>query len=511
MLRVVTCDEMRAMDSETINTIGVPSLVLMENAATAIVRVLEDEYPSLPDRRVHVLAGSGNNGGDGFAAARHLLNKGCRVRVYFVGNHLSDECRHNYEVFERLGGEIYRLDTQSLPKLRFSLSLGGIVIDALLGTGFRGSLTGLAADVVETVNASGLPVTAVDVPSGCSADTGAVGGPAIRAVQTVVLGCLKQGLLLYPAAEYVGIRKVVDIGIPRSLEPPSHRFLLTADTVSLPYRVPCGHKGTFGHALVIAGSRQYAGAAALASRACLRSGAGMVTLAVPESIVGRFSPSEVITVPVPDTTLGALGSVSQDTLADLLPGKDALILGCGLGGDQETAACVRSLLQSWSGPLVLDADGINALQNQLDTLESVAPDIRRQWVLTPHPGELGRLVGQPAEDVDRQRVEAAHAFSEAHGVNVVLKGAPTIVAGRQRLFFNTSGNHGMASAGTGDVLSGIIGGLLCQGASGLDAAAAGVFFHGTAGDTAAARGSRRGLTAGDIIQVLPEVLDSEAQ
>ncbi len=506
-MRVVTCDEMRAMDSEAIHTIGIPSLVLMENAGTAIVRVLEDEYSSLTDRRVHVLAGSGNNGGDGFVVARHLLNRGCRVRVYFVGGRLSSECQHNYEVFERLGGEVYRMDSQSVPKLRFSLSLGGIVVDALLGTGFRGQLTGLAADIVETVNASGLPVTAVDVPTGCSADTGAVEGPAIRAVKTVVLGCLKQGLLLYPAAEYVGVRKVVDIGIPRSLEPDSRKYLLTAENTSLPSRAAHGHKGTFGHALVVAGSRRYAGAAALASQACLRSGAGVVTLAVPESIYGRFPPSEVITVPVPDTSLGAFGSVSQDALVSMLSGKDVLILGCGLSGEGETAACVRTLLETWKGPLVLDADGINALQGQLDVLEFAAEDVRQQWVLTPHPGELGRLVGRSAVDIDRQRVEEAAAFSERFGVNVVLKGVPTIVAGQQQLCFNTSGNHGMASAGTGDVLSGIIGGLLCQGASGWDAAAAGVFVHGSAGDEAVEHGGCRGLVAGDIINALPAVLD----
>lgn len=506
-MRIVTAAEMRKLDEEAIHRIGIASLVLMENAGTQVVRLLQDKFGSLRDKRVHILVGPGNNGGDGLVVARHLLNLGARPKVYLThpAEKCSRDCQVNLEVYRRLDGEIVSLTTSQRRNLKFSLSLADIILDALLGTGAQGPLRPELAELVSVVNEVRRPVVAVDVPTGVDATTGEVAGPAVQADFTAALGFLKLGCLFYPGRSFVGDFEVLDIGIPHRLAEDIQRFLLEPeDLAKLPPRPPWGHKGTFGHTLVVAGSQGMAGAAALCAKAVYRGGGGMVTLAVPASIVGRFPPDEVIVKPVPDTPEGTLGSPSIDTLRELLKGKDVLAVGPGLSNRPEVKQIVEYLLRTWTGPAVIDADGLNVLAEEF--VLSVPQEQRRRWVLTPHPGEMGRLVGQSAQAVNARRGTAGQELASRWGATVVLKGAPTVISGLERTYISSAGTSGMGSAGMGDVLTGVIAAFLAQGMEPVEAAALGAYVHGLAGERAAEKGSR-GLTASDCLAAVQAILD----
>lgn len=508
-MRVVTSEEMKTIDRIAIQEKGIPSLSLMENAGSSVVRAIEDRYGSLTAKRILVLVGRGNNGGDGLVAARHLLNKGAQVKVFMLhpANELSPECLKNFEIFKALNGEYHYITERDIHKLKLSIGISDIVIDAILGIGAKGPLKGLYATVVEILNSIDCKVVAIDVPSGVDATTGKVESVAVRADLTVVLGLMKQGLLLLSGLEYVGDWVVADIGIPYSLASTVRRFVTDESLYkAIPTRPRDGHKGTFGHGLVVAGSRTMAGAAYLTSIAMLRAGAGMVTLAVPESIAGLFPPSEIMIVPIPDTRDGCFGRTSIAKILELFPGKDALVLGPGLARIDEITEVVLELLLNWKGPLVLDADGINAISGQEDLILAINEEQRKNWILTPHPGEMSRLTGVDLVKIIEDRVSIAYETQKKLQVNVVLKGFPTIVVGPKQLYLNITGNPGMASAGMGDILSGIIGGLLCQKVAPLEAAALGVYVHGKAGDCAKQTKGERALIASDVIDALPAVL-----
>ncbi len=506
---VVTAAEMQTIDQQAIAEIGIPSLVLMENAGAAVVREIEQEFGDLTDKRCVILVGKGNNGGDGLVIARHLLNRDVKVKVFLLAeeDQLSEECRFNLNIFKKLQGEIHLISRTSLSKLKINLALTDLVVDALLGTGFTGALEGILVDVVRLVNNCRSPVVAVDVPSGVNATTGAVGTHAVRAELTVALAFLKSGLLFYPGRDYCGKIKVVDIGIPKHLAINIKRQLTTEELIKyLPPRPAWGHKGTFGRCLVIAGSRAMTGAAFLTSHALLKVGAGLVTLAVPESIQQQFAPSEVIVVPIPDSGSGSFQAVSTDQLVAHLDRKDVLVIGPGLGADPELKQVLKAVLEQWQGPLVLDADGLNHLD--LEWLQTVPEPVRRNWVFTPHPGELGRLLNLSPREINQNRLEVAWNAHKKLGVNLLLKGAPTVTAGGNQIYINSTGNAGMATAGTGDVLTGMIGGLIAQGMSPFLAAAAGAYLHGKAGDYVSRRQGQRGLTASDLLAAIPYVLET---
>jgi len=505
---VVTAKEMQAIDRRAISELGIPSLVLMENAGVAVVKELEREFGELEGKRCLILVGRGNNGGDGLVAARHLLNRGAKVKVFLAAEEreLSPDCKFNLDIFKKIQGEIHVLSQPVLSKLKINLALNDLVIDALLGTGFSGELKGMMPEVIEMVNECRTPVVSVDIPSGVDPTTGAVRGPGVRAALTVVLGWLKTGLVLYPGREYCGKIRVVDIGIPKILAANIKRYLTNEQIMSeLPARPGWGHKGTFGHCLVAAGSKSMTGAAYLTSQALLRAGAGLVTLAVPESIRSQFPPSEVIVVPVPDGGNGYMGTSSIELLLKLMEKKDVLVVGPGLGSAPETESVVRALLENWQGPLVLDADGLNQLKDR-SWLQALPETVRRKWVFTPHPGELSRLMKVPTAEVNANRMEIAWTAYQELGVNMVLKGAPTIIAGDSRMYINSTGNPAMGTAGMGDVLTGIIGGLLAQGMDPFLAAAAGVYAHGKAGDYLSCRFGDRGIIASDMLKVIPMML-----
>ena len=503
-MQVVTGAEMQVLEKKAFAKLGISPLVVMENAGSRIVEVLKGEYGALSGKRIHILTGTGNNGGDGLVVARMLLALGARIKVYLVGNQhkLSRENSANLKILRNLGADFQAVETAQMGKIRFSLGLADLVVDAIFGTGFSGNLEEGLESLIAVVNEIKCPLVSIDCPTGVNATTGEVGAQAVRADVTVNLGFLKVGCVLYPGQAYAGRNVVVDLGFP--LEHEGTRFLLGEEHLRwLPVREVWSHKGTFGHTLVIAGSKMYAGAASLSAQAVLRGGGGMVTLAVPEGIHSRFAPDELIVVPVSQTDAGTIGVPSLQELLELMAGRDVLAIGPGLTRSLEVIQVVQELLRKWDGPCVIDADALVALDP--DFLKNIPADKRSRWILTPHPGEMARLIASDAGQVNAQRLRVAEEFAHSWNLTIVLKGAPTIVAGQKQTYMNSSGNHGMATAGSGDILTGVIASLLSQGMDPLRSAALGVYLHGKAGDQAGQEG-QRGLRASDSLKALQEIL-----
>ena len=505
-MRVLNAEQMREADRRTIQDIGVPSLVLMENAGRQVVAVMEAAFEDLADRRVAILCGRGNNGGDGFVVARTLRQRNVDVSVFLVGRieDIRGDARINLEILGRLGMPVVEIAGEQDWELHASeVTAHEVIVDALFGTGLTAPLSGLIETIVADVNASSAPVISIDLPSGVSADTHEVIGPAIRASLTVTLGAPKLALVLPPARELAGDLAVADIGIPEevleSVEGPDVR-LLTADELRafVPSRSRDAHKGNFGHVLVIAGSRGKTGAAYLAACGALRSGAGLVTVATPQScqpVVAALGP-EYMTAGLSETAEGTVSAFALDEVLRLPA--DVIAVGPGLGGGDAVAAFVAGLVERAQVPLVLDADAINAFAGDAGRL--VARD-GQTIVVTPHPGEIARLLGIPTADVQAHRLDTARALAGTHRLFVVLKGHRTIIATPGgSAFINTTGNPGMATGGTGDVLTGMVAGWLAQLGDPATACSLAVHLHGAAGDLAADDEGEISMTAGDLAQ-----------
>ncbi len=517
MIKVVTAEEMQQLDRRATAEYGIPSLVLMENAGSETTREMLAAFPALLGSRVAILCGRGNNGGDGFVVARHLLDRGVRVETFLFARRedVRGDARVNLEILEKRGAAPTEVrDAGQTVALRDRMASADLVVDALLGTGTHGAAQGILAEAIELVNRAGRPVVAVDIPSGLVADDPVPPGPAIRATLTVTFALPKRCLLLYPAAGYAGTIRVVPIGIPSSLcqDPALLLGLLEAHEVAsaFPRRDPAAHKGTFGHVLVIAGSVGKTGAAALASLAALRVGAGLVTLAIPQSLNDAMEAklTEVMTEPVAETEARSIGQEALDRLLHLAEGKSVVALGPGLGTHPSTQKLVHELLSSLKLPIVLDADGINALAGQPDFLARAGGPV----IVTPHPGELSRLLDLPRDEVLRRRIPLAQDVASRLKVTLVLKVAHTIVASPTRdAVIVPTGNAGMATGGTGDVLTGLIAGLLAQGVAPGLAARAGAYVHGLAGDLAVARLGQEAMLAGDLLVHVPEAIQQVKQ
>ena len=513
-MKLVTAAQMRQLDRQAIEVVGLPSLVLMENAGRATYQVLRQEFPHLQGP-VAVVAGRGNNGGDGFVVARYLANDGFPVTVFLMGarDQVKGDARVNLDILAHLGVEVVEvLDDAGLEANICRVAHCRLIVDALLGTGLTGSVEGLLGRLIDRLNSFSTPVLAVDIPSGLCADTGRPLGVAIKAKVTVTYGWPKIGQVVPPGRDYVGRLWQVDLSIPPALtqelpvelaEPQDLRALL-------PSRAFGSHKGTFGHLVVLAGSEGKTGAAALTAEGALRAGAGLVTVGVPASLndILEVKITEAMTLPLPEAAGGrALGVEALSPLLDFLKDKSAVALGPGLGTLSETQELVRQLVRVLPQPMVIDADGVNALAGRPELVKQ-APGPR---ILTPHPGELARLLGCTPKEIQAARLTWARQAAEASGALIVLKGAQTVVADPQgRLSINPTGNPALASGGTGDVLTGLIGGFLAQGLSPWDAARLGVFLHGLAADYLAAE-SGRGLIAGDLLTIFPEVLGEFTQ
>jgi hydroxyethylthiazole kinase-like uncharacterized protein yjeF len=502
-MKLVTSESMRAIDRECIDNAGIPGLKLMESAGVGTARFIERTVGPLAGKRITVVCGKGNNGGDGFVIARELRSRGASVGVYLAG-HREDVCGDARANLERLGREavVELTEGRSVGELVQAMAKSDLVVDAVFGTGFDGVPRGLSGTVIGQINLCGRPVLAVDVPSGLNATTGVAEGECVRATWTCTMGLPKRGFYLLPGKEYTGEVHVVDIGVPPGVIEAMGLDLnvLTRDEAAalLPDRPPDAHKGTFGKIVVIAGSVGYTGAAALASESALRSGAGLVTLGVPASLndILEVKLTEVITRPLPETASRSLSPDALTAVREMLATADALALGPGLSRDPGTQELVRAIVSEIDVPCVVDADGLNALSPEAVGARAG----RAPLVLTPHPGEMSRLAGRAVGDVQKHREETARETAQTARATVVLKGAGTVVADAGGdAYINPTGNSGLASGGTGDVLTGVIAALLGRGLSGIEAAALGAYIHGAAGDVAAADVGEISMTAGDVL------------
>ncbi|MEO7190830.1 MAG: NAD(P)H-hydrate dehydratase [Vicinamibacterales bacterium] len=513
-MRILDTEQMREADRQTVEDVGIASIVLMENAGRQVVAAIESAFEELEMSRVAVLAGPGNNGGDGFVIARTLLERGIDVGVYLVGqaSAVKGDARTNLTILKNLGLDVVEVGDAAAWELHGTDVLGSdLIVDALFGTGLHGPLTGLAQTIVDDINAGIRPVVSVDLPSGLSADTSEVLGPAVDATMTVTLAAPKLPLILPPGERLTGTLVIADIGIPHAiiegLEGP-HIEMLTRETMrdSIEPRSSESHKGDYGRVLIVAGSRGKTGAANLAAAGALRSGAGLVTVASPISVVPVIASlgSEYMTVGLAES---ADGSVAAEALETILAFEaDVIAIGPGLGCTPTSIALVHGLVERAGVPLVLDADALNAFQGQTDRLmgrEDIA------IIITPHPGEMARLMGLTIDEVQKHRIDVAREFATTHRVHVVLKGHRSLIASPDgRVGVNLTGNAGMATGGSGDVLLGMIAAWLGQLLDAEAAARLAVYLHGLAGDLAAAHESEVALIAGDIISHLGEaVLD----
>ena len=507
---IVTTEQMRELDRSTIEQYGVPSLTLMERAGAAVTQAILERFRRNAKRGVLIVAGKGNNGGDGFVVARLLKKKRipCAVVLLARRSALSPDAAHNLRAFLKLKGKVAEITANELEPLSQALRSSGLIVDAILGTGIKSEVRGLFAEAIVLMNASGLPIVAVDIPSGLDSEKGAPLGVSVQAEMTVALGFPKLGEVTYPGLDYVGDLVVAEIGIdPRAVAQIAPRTeLLDRQEVGwlVPHRAANSHKGNYGHLLVLAGSRGKTGAAVLACRAAMRSGAGLVTLAAPRSLNSIFATAlvEVMTEPLRENSQEEMEPLSDDEWRVLLERKNALLFGPGIGvaSNGATQNTLRWLLRNLDMPWVIDADGLNNLALELNRLRhaKTAP------ILTPHPGEMARLVGKPIAAVNAERIGTARAFAVEHRCHLVLKGARTVIATADgKVFINSTGNPGMASAGMGDVLAGILTALLGQGFSAEDAMKLGVYLHGFIGDRVAAAKGENGLIASDIIKGLP--------
>ncbi|MFZ5633197.1 MAG: NAD(P)H-hydrate dehydratase [Bacillota bacterium] len=510
-MKAVTAQEMREIDRRAIVEFKIPGIMLMENAGLRVVEAVLEKLSAIQGRTVTIFAGKGNNGGDGLVVARHLFNMGADVKVLLLDSpdNISGDAAVNLEIWQRMGQKVYTVTQKDdFNVVRLFLVRTDIIVDAIYGTGFKGKVREYAGRIIEAINACGKPVIAVDVPSGLEADTGFVHGPCIRASLTVTFGLPKVGLLLEPGASYAGDLRVADISLPASLLDDERLKcnLIDRNLVRgwLPFRPNSSHKGDYGRVLVISGSRGMAGAACLTAGAAARAGAGLVTLAVPEGIYGPVASklTEVMVAPVPQTGEGTLSREALPVIGGMLERADVLAMGPGLSTNPETVEAVRKIVSLSRIPIVLDADGLNAFIGHTELFKKV----KNPLVLTPHPGEMARLAGLSIEEVQLGRLDTARSWSSTWKAVLVLKGARSIIALPDgTTYINTTGNPGMATGGSGDVLTGIIAGLLAQGMEAARSAAAGVYLHGLAGDTAVKDTGMMGLLAGDILQALPAV------
>jgi len=514
----VTADEMKGMDREAIEGRDIPGIRLMEAAGQGVAEAVLREFQDLEDARVTVLAGRGNNGGDGFVTARLLKRAELRPEVILVGavpDELEGDASLAYAAWKEEGGEtVPVLDEASLETAWGLVADSELVVDALLGTGTRGAPRGLLGKAVEWLEDVTVPIVAIDIPTGVDADTGDVPGVCVHADLTVTMALPKRGHLLYPGRSFTGSLDWVDIGIPNDIleggEGPGVYVLETEDALEfLPDRDPEMHKGDRGQLLLVGGSAGLTGAVALAAEAAVRAGAGKVTAGIPRSLndILEVKLTEPMTLLLPELEVRALSRDAFDTIALFQPGRlTALAIGPGLGRHPSTMTLVRRLLTEMRLPTVLDADGLHAYAGRVDDLR-----LRRDGplVLTPHAGEFAALTGESPEAIHDRRFELCASWAQRLGVVLVLKGAPTVVGDPETgtVYVNPTGSEALATGGTGDVLTGLIAGFLAQGVDALEAALSAVFLHGWTADWLVEEwGTLHGIKAGDLVEAFPLAL-----
>ena len=513
-MKIVTARQMQALDRRAIMEARVPSLTLMERAGLGTADFIQDRFGPLAGKRVTIVCGKGNNGGDGLVVARLLRQRRANVIVLMLASavELSRDAKAMHRRWLRIGGASATKSSQSLDRVQALLANSDLIVDALLGTGLSTPVTGAYGEAIRLMNEAGSPIVSVDMPSGIHADDGAVLGCAVRATATVTFGLPKLGLYVGAGIDHAGLIHLVDIGIPAAYvdETDSRTLLITKDfaKAALPVRAASAHKGTFGHAGILAGSVGKTGAAALAAKAALRTGVGLVTVGVPASLndIVEAKLLEAMTLSLPETKARTLGRAAFDRILDFIQSKTAVAIGPGLSTHPETVEVVQSLMKHLDRPVVLDADALNALASR----PSLLTECKTPPILTPHPGEMARLEGDATpQSVNADRLGTARRFARERGVFVVLKGARTVVARPDGLLMICpTGNPGMATAGTGDTLTGMLVSLLAQGVPSWEAACASSYLHGAAGDLAAARFGSAGMIAGDLIEQIPYAIQA---
>jgi hydroxyethylthiazole kinase-like uncharacterized protein yjeF len=511
-MKVLTSQQMREIDRRTIEEIGIPGPVLMENAGLQIVKAIRARFPKIEKENVVIVAGKGNNGGDGLVVARHLLNQGAKPKVLLLAakQDLKGDAALNLGIVEKIGVDIEEiLSIEDWKKHKSTLSAAGLIVDAIFGTGLMKPAESLYAIAIEDINKAKAFKLAVDIPSGLSSDTFQIIGPSVKANLTVSLAAPKISHIFPPAEEMIGELVIADISVPPFLFEDEGLKLELVEKQTL---MPCfkkrqrdTHKGTYGHLFIISGSLGKTGAAVMAARAALRMGAGLVTVGTARSCLPMIAKAmmELMTEALPETPEKAIAAEAVPKAVKLLKGKDALLIGPGISAQPATAEFVISLLPKVQCPIVMDADCLNVLAGHLDILKTLADHA----VLTPHPGEFARLLGLSIKDVLDHRLEIVPQFAEKHRVVLVLKGYRTLTAGPNgKVYINPTGNPGMASGGSGDVLSGMIASLIVQEKDILGSTLAAVYLHGLSGDIGADRVGERPLIAGDLIRYLPRAL-----
>lgn len=515
-MKLLTGSQMAEVDRRTIEDYNIDGLILMENAGIGVFKKLQEivknwlKFNEYPFKNVIIVAGKGNNGGDGFVIARHLVLNGISTTVFASAerSEYAGDALKNYLAFENFG-DINLISDDTIEDLRDSVLDASIVVDALLGTGIKGNVEGRYADIIDIINETEGVVVAVDIPSGVVANTGDVGNIAVEADFTETFATPKLGLLMYPGAEYVGELNVVDIGIPDFvLENTECNIHLTTDEYvfnHMPWRPNESHKGTYGKVLTIAGSKTMTGAGLLSASSVLKSGAGLSNLASPASIIPFYTGvyPELTFTPLRELNEGYIGSIAIEDLALIFDEYDCVILGPGIGTNPATVEFVEAILKlllTQDIPVVIDADALNCISRMPHIMLS------DNVVITPHPKELSRLMGVDVKDIINNRIKYTVEAQQKFACNVLLKGANSLIASEKDIFVNSTGNSALATAGSGDVLSGIIAGLIAQGVYVHEAAVCAAYIHGLAGDIASKNLTEYSVVATDVMNNISKAI-----
>ncbi|MGD8962014.1 MAG: NAD(P)H-hydrate dehydratase [Desulfobacterales bacterium] len=506
---LVTAAEMQEMDRQAIENHSIPGLELMETAGQGATIVLLSLFADQAEDGISIVCGKGNNGGDGFVIARELAAKDFNATVYLLAKTeaVRGDAAVNLKRLRALNVPIIEVpDEDRFSKIKSDIAHSGLLVDAILGTGLTSDVRGFFKLVIEFINRTGIPVFAVDIPSGLNSDTGQPCGTAIQAQGTATFALAKIGHYTYPGAAYTGKLEIIDIGIPEAVVEAVRpkQYLLAADRIGGYFqpRPADMHKGKSGHLMVVAGSTGKTGAAAMTAVSAMRAGAGLVTLGIAESLnpVVEAQVLEVMTAPLSQSRNGILADSALDEVLALADGKSCLAIGPGIGQDAETRSLVEKVISRIDIPMVIDADGLNNIAGQTGLLKK----LKAPAVLTPHPGEMARLIETTPAAIQQNRLECARDFATHFGVHLVLKGAASVIAHPDgSVFINPTGNPGMASGGMGDVLTGVLAGFIAQGFSPKEAAHAAVYIHGAAADTLATSMGPFGYLAGDVINAIP--------
>ena len=512
---IATTKEMQECDRIAIRNYRIPSTLLMENAGRGVVDTMEKELGPVGGRSIYVICGKGNNGGDGLVVARHLYNRGARVKVFLAAKpmQLKGDPKTNLSILKEMlksekSSALDLIENTDEKKLR-NHPFPDIIVDALFGTGFTGAVGGEYEKMIRWINESGSKVVAVDVPSGSNSDNGAVENVAVHAQITVTMGLRKVGLLVHRGRECAGVVHTVDIGIPKVVYERSRirTWFVKREDVQrmLPRRPLDAHKHSVGKIFVLAGSRGLTGATVMCSNSAMRTGAGAVVLGIPRSLLPVVSKklTEVMPNPLEETEDQSVSLKARKEIDRHVRWSDLVVLGPGLGRNTETEELILDLIKTIDKPILLDADGLNALARS----PNIVAKRKAPTILTPHAGEFSRIMKISSEEIERNRVEVARMGAKSLKSILVLKGAPTVTATPEgEVYINSTGNAGMATAGAGDVLSGTIAALGGQHISAIDAAVCGVFVHGRAGDIAKEKYGEISLIASDIIEALPTAI-----